>query len=115
MNEPALENPPFSPSPAAPSQGRGNGLAVASMVLGILSFMSCGPIFSVPAVVLGHAALARIRRGEMPRDSRGFAMAGVILGWCNIAFILLGMLIFLVFVLLAAGGAGQVSPFVYQL
>jgi uncharacterized membrane protein len=55
-----------------------NGLAVASLILGILGFVTCG-VTSVLAVILGHVALSQIKRsGE---QGHGMAMAGVILGW----------------------------------
>ena len=107
--------PPIPPDlrvPAAPKEG--NGLAIASMVLGILSFVFCGPLFSVPAVILGHMCLGKIRSGAMPQDARGFAMAGTILGWVNLALFILAAGVMLLFTIFA-GGAGRVSPFTYQL
>jgi len=95
----------------------GNGLAIASMVLGIVSFVLCGPFCSVPAVILGHISLGKIRRGVMSQDAKGFAMAGTLLGWINLALAAVGLFFVLLWVGLAilAGGAGHVSPFVYAL
>jgi hypothetical protein len=57
-----------------------NGLAVASLVLGVLWLWWLG---SVLAVVLGHTALAQIRsRGE---NGRGMAIAGLTLGYVGLA------------------------------
>jgi hypothetical protein len=110
---PPSSPPPIQPiSPEPPQEG--NGLAIASMVLGIVSFVLCGPVCSVPAVILGHMSLGRIRCGVMSPDSRGFAMAGTILGWINIALVLLAMMVMIGLTLLA-GNAGRVSPFVYAL
>jgi len=50
----------------------------------------------------------------MSQDSRGFAMAGTILGYVNLALFIISMTVFVAFVILSSG-AGRVSPFVYQL
>ncbi|MER5628487.1 MmpS family transport accessory protein [Streptosporangium sp. NPDC002544] len=55
-----------------------NGLAVASLVLGLTGFITCG-FTSILAVVFGHVALGQIRRDRT--DGHSMALAGVILGW----------------------------------
>ncbi len=114
-NTPYDAVPNVPPVPRTPQEG--NGLAIASMVLGILSFVLCGPLCSIPAVILGHMSLGRIRRGVMPPDSRNFALVGTIIGYVNIALVALGILWMMVFVGFAyfSGNAGHVSPFVYKL
>ena len=68
---------------------RTNGLAVAAMILGILSF-------TVIPIILGHVALSQIARsGER---GRGMAIAGVVLGWVWIALVLVIYLVFFVWV-----------------
>ncbi len=84
------------------------------MVLGIASFVLGGPFCSVPGVILGHISLGKIRRGVMSRDARGFAMAGTVLSWINIALAVVCIVIFLG-LFFFAGNAGRVSPFVYSL
>ena len=57
-----------------------NGLAIASMVLGILWLYWLG---SILALIFGYVALSQIRRrGE---SGRGMAIAGVVLGWIGLA------------------------------
>jgi uncharacterized membrane protein len=119
MNETAFQNaPPVPPpptiTPGSPPAREGNGQAIASLVLGIVSFVLCGPFCSIPAVILGHISLGKIRRGVVSRDARGFALAGTVLGWVNIALVVIGLLSFVALVLFA-GNAGRVSPFVYSL
>ena len=104
---------PVAPKPPQPPQ-EGNGQAIASMVLGILSFVFCGPLLSVPAVILGHMALNKVRQGLIPADARGFAMAGLVLGYVNLAvfvFIVIPYILFAAF----GHGAGPVAPFIYKL
>jgi hypothetical protein len=56
-----------------------SGKAVASLVLGILSF--CGFLFTgIPAAVLGGLALGDIKRGRGRVKGQGLAVAGLVLG-----------------------------------
>ena len=64
-------------------QGEGtNGLAIASLVLGILWVYWIG---SILAVVFGHVALHQIRGSG--QGGRGLAIAGLVLGYIGIALI----------------------------
>jgi uncharacterized protein DUF4190 len=70
---------PYTYVPARPT----NGLAIASLVVSIASFVVC-PLFAVVGVVLGYKARTQIReRGD---DGDGLALAGIITGWCGVAF-----------------------------
>ncbi len=111
MSNASYGREPSAGPPPAPHNTQSSGSAIASMVLGILSFLFCGPLFSVPAVILGHGVLGKIRRGELSGDSRGFAMAGLILGYINLGIFALMILL----VVLAGFRGGHVSPFVYSL
>ncbi len=116
MSETDCQDTPFATPPPPPTAG--NGQAIASMVLGILSYvLCCGPLCSVPAVVLGHLSLGKIRRGVMSQDARGFALAGTLLGWINIALVALvfGFMLLSMGFALFTGGATHVSPFIYKL
>jgi hypothetical protein len=67
-----------APPPAAAPKT--NGLAIASLVLGIASFVVClGCVAGIPAIICGHLALRQIaERGE---GGTGMAKAGLILGY----------------------------------
>jgi Domain of unknown function (DUF4190)/Domain of unknown function (DUF1707) len=84
---PPLPQPVPGPVPAKPSGSEvTNGLAVASLVCGLLQLFSLG-LTAIPAIVLGYAARGQIRRtGER---GEGLATAGLVLGWLGIAFVLL--------------------------
>ena len=74
---------PYAAADAAPSTGpRTNGLAIASMVLGIVWVYWIG---SILAVIFGHIALSQIRRTGGVQQGRGMAIAGVVLGWIGVA------------------------------
>lgn len=76
--------------------------ATASLILGILAYTCCGPFFSVPAVILGHVALSKIRRGEEAESGRGMAVAGLVLGYLNIALAALLVLFYVSLLVIAA-------------
>ena len=64
-----------------------NGMAVASMVLGILGMMGMVWIISpILALVFGHMAKGQIDRSGGAQEGRGFAVAGIVLGWVGIAW-----------------------------
>ena len=77
--------PQVSPMPypqVAPMPPRTNGLAVASMVLGILCLYGIG---SILALVFGYQAKGQIERSGGRESGRGMAIAGIVLGWIGLA------------------------------
>ena len=62
------------------------GLATASMVLGILSFLlSC--LTAIPAVICGHMALSKISRSGGSLAGGGMAVAGLVMGYICIVML----------------------------
>lgn len=80
-----------SPFPTAGHPAQPSGLAVASMVLGIVGVVTGGFLFvpQILAVILGHVSLNR------DRQSRGFAIAGLVMGYLMTGLTLLGVLGFM--------------------
>jgi hypothetical protein len=83
--------PPYAPQPYGygyPPPRRTNGLAIASMVLGIVWLYWIG---SVLALVFGYVARKQIReRGDA---GGGMAVAGIVLGWVGVGILALFLLI----------------------
>lgn len=94
------ERPPMSPGPwqpqpppyvsrtTAPSQG----LALASMIVGILGLVAggcLGPIPGIVALVLGLTALSQIKNTPDKVSGKPFATAGVIIGAISTVFYML--------------------------
>ncbi len=79
-----------------------NSLAVASLVTGILSFLLCPFVCAALAVIFGHLARNQIKQsGE---GGGGMAIAGLILGYVNLA----ASAIFIVVWLLLVGGLAAI-------
>lgn len=77
----------FPPAGYVPYQRPSSGMAVASLILGVLSF-ACLSIFGgIPAIICGHAARARIRQFPAQYTGAGMALAGLILGYFSVAII----------------------------
>lgn len=74
---PAGQQPP--PYGGYPPRRPTNSLAIAALIVGAISFVSC-PLIGAVAVYLGNRARNEIRMSGEDGDS--FALAGVILGWC---------------------------------
>lgn len=77
-----------------------SGLAIASMVCGILSLFFCfcgGMLLGIPAVICGHMALKQTGSespGMPPRmGGRGMAIAGLIMGYIGILLIIFGIIV----------------------
>lgn len=74
------------PPPAA-SLPKSSGLAICSLVLGILGIILClGPIAGIPAIVCGHIAHGRVRKSGGALSGGGMAIAGFVLGYISFAW-----------------------------
>jgi hypothetical protein len=74
---------------------RTSATAILSLVFGILSWVALPFVGAIVAVVTGHVARAEIRRGGGAMDGDGMAVAGLVLGWANLALVLVGLFLFL--------------------
>lgn len=79
------------------------GLAIASMVCGIIGFITCyfSGLLGVPAVICGHLAISRINSSPIFMPGRGMAIAGLVMGYIGIAFSVAAIAFFVI----AIGGA----------
>ncbi|ACQ78795.1 conserved hypothetical protein [Beutenbergia cavernae DSM 12333] len=81
------------PGQAVPYPGGGttNGFATASLVCSIL--LCFGPLGGTAAVIFGHVALSQIKRTQ--QAGRGMAIAGLVIGYLQLAFMALTLLAYL--------------------
>jgi hypothetical protein len=96
---PQYGQPPYGQPPQYNYQGYGqpqsratNGMAIASMVLGILWLYWVG---SILALIFGYIARSQIRQRN--EGGNGMAIAGIVLGWIGVGTLIL------VIILAAAG------------
>ncbi len=93
-NEPAVFTAPAA-QPSAPGAAtqKTNGLAIAALILGILSVFCCcfSPIFSILAIVLGAVALPKIQREKSA--GKELAVVAIVLGGVMLLLSLVGGII----------------------
>lgn len=61
-----------------------SGLAVTSMVCGILGLTTCIVLLGIPAVICGHMAMRQISNSALPMGGRGMALSGLIMGYLQL-------------------------------
>lgn len=86
--------------PAAPT----NGMAVASLVFGLVGMFLFPVIAPLLAVIFGHVARRQIRNSG--QGGGGMAVAGLVLGYIALSFAAIGLLIVIVIFIIAAAAAG---------
>jgi hypothetical protein len=97
---PAAQVPPppsftaYTPHGAPVVQATTNGLAIASLVLGILWMWWIG---SILALVFGYVAKNQIDRSAGRQTGRGLAIAGIVLGWIGVAALALFFVVVMAF------------------
>ena len=62
-----------------------DGSAIASLIMGIAAFLVCPLLLGVLAVVFGYIGKRNIEDSGGMLGGEAFAVAGIILGWINIA------------------------------
>ena len=75
---------PAGHSPAAPIASETSGLAIGSLICGILFFIFPS---AVAAVIMGHISRAEIRRSGGRKTGDGMALAGLVLGYIGLSII----------------------------
>jgi hypothetical protein len=60
------------------------GMAMTSLVLGILSIICFGALAGIPAIILGHVAYRLARKAPEQYGGPGMAIAGFVLGYSSI-------------------------------
>ncbi len=88
-----------------PTTSANCGLAIASLILGILSLVCCGLLSGIPAVICGHMAVAQIKKSGGALGGNGLAVAGLVMGY-------IGIVVTILFLVL--GGVGAVLSVMQQ-
>lgn len=79
-------------------------MAVASLVLGLLS---CTIIGAILAIVFGHVAQAQIKQSQGTLGGKGLALAGLIMGYLVIVPAVIVGIVYVAILVLAPTGVKQ--------
>lgn len=85
-----------------------SSLAIVSLVSGILSWVVLPFIGSLVAIITGHMARKEIRNAPEQFDGDGLAIGGLVLGYIQLALLLVGIL-FLIAIVLFFGGVAVLA------
>lgn len=89
---------------------RTEGTAIIALVLGILGIISCPVVLSIPAVIVGNQAKARMAQ-DPTLEGEGMARAAVILGWIGIGLGALGIVFAILAFAIGVSTGGSDTPF----
>lgn len=67
-------------------------MAIASLVLGILSITTCNVVTGIPAIICGHVSRSKIEASRGALGGGGLAIAGLVMGYISIALLALGLM-----------------------
>ncbi len=79
----AGRSPGLAPGPAPPA----SGLAIVSLVFGIVSWVAVPLLGSLVAIITGHLARGEVKRSGGRVGGGGMAVAGLILGYTSVALL----------------------------
>jgi len=85
---PLIPSPGQGPPPLYPAP-QTNGLAIASLVLGIVSLACSQCITAIPGVIFGHIALKQIRESRGTQGGRGLAIGGLVTGYISLGTVVI--------------------------
>ena len=74
-----------------------NTLAIVSLVSSLIGIFIIPLLGSLAGIITGHISLGQVKKtGE---QGRGLALAGTIIGYVGLGFIVIGLIVFLAFLL----------------
>jgi len=80
-------SPLDAPAPVLPAvPPKTNGFAVVSLSMGIIWYLWIG---SILALIFGYIAKGQIDASQGQQKGRGFAIAGIVLGWVGVGILAL--------------------------
>jgi competence protein ComGC len=83
------------PTPIPAPRPKTNGVALASLILGILSLLACGVgiVFSIPGVICGILGIKRVRKSAGTQKGHGLAVTGLVMSAVSLVMLpIIGLL-----------------------
>lgn len=81
-----------------------NGMAIASLIAGILGLTLCTGLASPLALIFGYIGKNQIDESGGSQEGRGLAVAGIITGWIGVALVIL-----VIVAIIALGGLAAIG------
>ncbi len=88
----------------APLVKQDSGLAVASLVCGLVGWTFVPVLGTIAAIILGHLAKKEIRESNGTLGGDGMALAGLILGYVQMGLVVLAIICVVAFAFAVAAG-----------
>jgi hypothetical protein len=109
--QPQYGQPPYGAQPqyAQPQYGypyaerKTNGLAIASMVVSLVSIATCG-LLGIAGAIMGH--MARKQIAERGDEGSGMATTGIIVGWVMTGLTILAIAVSIFFIVAVDSSGG---------
>lgn len=90
MNQPSYTNQQYPNYNQYPQENKNNNYALASLILGIVSFFCCGTVCSIVGLILGI-----ISKKQKPLNN-GMAVAGIVLSIISLVLSIVVIIVYLV-------------------
>ena len=94
-------------APPVGGQPKNEPLAIWSLVLGIASLVCCGLLAGIPAIILANMAKKKIAESGGTLGGETLAKVGGILGWVSIALTIVGIIVWVITMVFAAGAGSM--------
>jgi hypothetical protein len=101
---------PYGAYPVAPQT---NGLAIASLVVSIVSIPFCCGLTGIVGAIMGHVARKQIR--EQPNQTgEGLALGAIIVGWVCFGLALIGIVLYVVLIIVGVVASDSLDDCYYD-
>jgi len=96
--QPGQRAPPLAQAPLTGRAPETNSMAVAGLVMGILSMtlglVCCGLVFNVLGIIFSSVALSQIKKSPVPQTGRNLAIVGLVLSLLGLVFQIIIIVLF---------------------
>jgi len=72
------------------------GTLIASLILGVMSFFTCGFLLSIPGLILGYSGRSQIDGNPAVHVDRSVATAAIVINWISVIASVLFIMVFVV-------------------
>lgn len=86
-------------------------LAIVSLIAGILGFVGFPILGTAVALFTGYSARKETRAVPPTHSGDGMATAGIVMGWVQVGFIVLGICLFVAYLVFVVGIMGAAGIF----